>query len=76
MRKHNNFNIHKLWRNPRTNNENKQYFGSVYSENSVQITVRGKRRPIYLPGSHEEIVRSNYKQRNWKAYRKNQWKGK
>lgn len=62
------------FRYPHTKNEMKQYFASVVNEIDIPIKIRGCRHPKSLPHSWDDIYRSNMALRNWKAYRKNQWK--
>ncbi len=62
------------FRHPHTKNEMKQYFASQYGVNHIQINVRGRRRFKSLPNSWDDIYRSNMSSRNWKLYRKKQWK--
>lgn len=61
------------FRCPRTKNEMKQFFASDINE--IPITVRGCRRPKSLPNAWDDYYRSNMTLRNWKAYRKTQWRG-
>jgi len=62
------------FRHPHTRNEMKQYYASVVNELNIVIKVRGRRRPTSLPNSWDDIYRSNITVRNWKAYRRKQWK--
>ena len=62
------------FRHPHTKNEMKQYFASKYSETDIFIRIRGRRSPKSLPNSWDDIYRSNMFLRNWKSYRKTQWK--
>lgn len=62
------------FRYPRTKNEMTQYYASVVNELDIFIKVRGRRCPNALPHAWDDIYRSNITWRNWKAYRKKQWK--
>ena len=62
------------YRHPRTKNEMKQYYASKVNKLDVPIKIRGRRRPRSLPHAWDDIYRSNMTARNWKSYRKLQWK--
>lgn len=61
-------------RYPRTKNEMKQFYASIENECDISIVVRGRRRPKNLPNAWDDIYRSNLSPRNWKAFRRNQWR--
>jgi len=61
-------------RYPHTKNEMKQYFASIVNELDISVNVRGRRRPKSLPHAWDDYYRSNMSLRNWKSYRKTQWK--
>ncbi len=63
------------FRYPHTKNEMKQFYASKVNELGIPINIRGRRRPKSLPNSWDDYYRSNMSLRNWKAYRKKQWKG-
>ena len=60
-------------RNPRTFNEARLFYQTTFNEFGIEISVRSKRTPKYLPNSWDDVKR-NYNQRNWKGFRKTQWK--
>ncbi len=60
------------FRHPKTGNEMRQYFITSMNEMKIPIKVRGRRKPKHLPNAWDDISRSDT--RNWKAYRKTQWK--
>ncbi|WP_444942314.1 hypothetical protein ACJJI3_09950 [Microbulbifer sp. ZKSA004] len=62
------------FRYPHTKNEMKQFYASGINEVDVSIKIRGRRHPKCLPNSWDDYYRSNMRLRNWKAYRKQQWK--
>ncbi|GAA5215719.1 hypothetical protein ACFSJ3_10855 [Corallincola platygyrae] len=62
------------YRHPHTQNEMKQFFASAVNELDIPVKVRGRRRPKYLPCAWDDLYRSNMSLRNWKSYRKAQWK--
>lgn len=62
------------FRYPHTKNEMEQYFASSANELGIAVRVRGRRCPKSLPSSWDDLYRSNITLRNWKAYRKTQWK--
>lgn len=64
------------FRYPRTKNEMTQFYASVYNEESVFVKVRGRRRPKTLPCAWCDLDKSNMRNRNWKLYRRTQWKNK
>jgi len=60
------------YRHPRTQNEMKQYEASKTNDLGISIKIRNKRKPNKLPNSWDDIYRLGL--RNWKYYRKTQWK--
>ena len=63
-----------LYKHPHTTNEKRQYAQTIYNELGLHIRVRGNRRPHMLPNAWDDIDRPQM--RNWKYYRKTQWKEK
>lgn len=62
------------YRHPKTLNEMKQYFASIENELEIPVNVRGRRRAKNLPHSWFDIDKPSI--RNWKQYRKNQFRQK
>lgn len=62
------------YRHPRTKNEITQYYAANGSQLEVPIKIRSRRNPKYLPNSWDDLERVNSRVRNWKIYRKTQWK--
>ncbi|WP_444957126.1 hypothetical protein [Microbulbifer sp. ZKSA002] len=62
------------FRYPHAKNEMKKFYASSISEVGVFIKIRGRRNPKCLPNSWDDYYRSNMRLRNWKTYRKQQWK--
>jgi hypothetical protein len=60
------------FRHPKTSNEMRQYVATSVNELEIPINVRGRRSAKCLPNAWDDIFRSDT--RNWKAYRKTQWK--
>ncbi len=58
------------FRHPQTKNEMWQYYASMVYK--LDIPIRHKRAPHYLPSAWSDISRPRY--RSWKFYRKTQWK--
>ncbi len=60
------------FRYPRSKNEMTQYYATTVNEYKIPIKIRGKRQPLHLPNAwNDDMV---HIQRNWKKYRKTQWK--
>lgn len=67
-----------LFRHPKTFQEIKnsysiENFNSKY-ENEFFIKIRPNRNSSNLPDLYDDLIRKNYKEKNWKRYRKTQWK--
>ena len=62
------------FRYPNTKNEMKQYYASLVNEENLRIKVRGRHKPKSLPHAWDDIYRSNMFSKNWKSYRRHQWK--
>jgi predicted alpha/beta hydrolase len=61
-----------IYRAVRTTNEKTQYYACTCNEMMVPVHVRSKRHAKVLPGLFDDLMR--YSMRNWKHYRKTQWK--
>lgn len=60
------------WRYPRTKNEMTQYQAALDNEAEAPIKLRKRRAPEHLPNLWDD--RLVHTQRNWKRYRKTQWR--
>lgn len=58
------------YRNPRTYGEHKKYFDAL----DQGYKPRKSRSPVNLPNEYDDYVRRDLKYRNWKHYRKAQYK--
>ncbi|GAB2891123.1 hypothetical protein GCM10027180_21570 [Microbulbifer echini] len=63
------------FRHPKTKNEMKQYYASLENELEIPIKIRNRRRPKCLPNAWDDYFPSNITNRNWKLFRRKQWKG-
>lgn len=61
-----------VYRAVRTTNEKTQYYACTDNEIMVTVRIRSKRHAKVLPGLYDDLMR--YPMRNWKRYRKTQWK--
>ncbi len=62
------------FRQAHTKNEITQYYATIINEYDIPIKVRGRRRPTQINFVFDDFSRCY--QRNWKKYRKTQWKPK
>jgi hypothetical protein len=60
------------FRHPKTKNEMWQFYACIVNESDIPINIRGRRKPKCLPNAWDDICRPRYK--NWKYFRKHQWK--
>lgn len=61
------------YRRIRTFQERK--WANAWDDEDFEIKVRKPRNASNLPNSWNDIVRTDFENRNWKRYRKHQWKG-
>ncbi len=62
-----------FYRTAHTKNELTQYYATVVNEDDIEIKVRAKRKPSVIGLALGDDWYHCY-QRNWKKYRKTQWK--
>ena len=65
---------YKVHRKPRTIQERRESQGCL--DEPYKIKIRNKRNHRNLPNSYDDIKRSDYENKNWKEYRKTQYKNK
>lgn len=59
-----------FFRHPKTTQERRW----SYADWDGQVHIRHKRRAKAIPSAWDELMRSHLKDRNWKRFRRHQWK--
>lgn len=62
------------YRHPGTKNEMTQCYAVNCDEVEIPLNIRTRRQPKSLPTAWDDLARSDRKMRNWKFYRRTQWK--